>query len=80
MPGRLLIDASDQGFESQSVEALRLDSVLRSETGGSMTGLEQLGFRLLNGQADTETRERLRSVAQRLEMRREELGRLLRRW
>lgn len=46
---------NDQGFESQSADAevLRLESVLQSETGGLMTGLDQLGARFLNGQADT---------------------------
>ena len=47
--GRLLIDASDQGLESQSLEALTLDSLLRSNTGEPFTDLDlkQLGERSL---------------------------------
>ena len=77
--GRLLVDASDQGLESQSVEALRLDSLLRSKTGESYAGLKQLGERLLSGQVDTDTGNQLEALARRLDLERAKIGRRLRR-
>ena len=79
--GRLLIDASDQGLESQSLEALTLDSLLRSNTGEPFTDLDlkQLGEHLLSGQVDVSYHEQLETLAQRLEQERAEIARQLRR-
>ena len=78
--GRLLIDASDQGLESQSLEALTLDSLLRSNTGEPFTGLDlkQLGEDLLSGQVDVSYHKQLETLAQRLERERAEIVRQLR--
>ena len=79
--GRLLIDASDQGLESQSLEALTLDSLLRSNTGEPFAGLDlkQLGEHLLSGQVDASYHNQLETLAQRLERERAEIARQLRR-
>ena len=79
--GRLLIDASDQGFESQSLEALTLDSLLRSNTGEPFAGLDlkRLGEHLLSGQVDASYHNQLETLAQRLERERAEIARRLRR-
>ena len=79
--GRLLIDASDQGLESQSLEALTLDSLLRSNTGEPFVGpdLKQLGEHLLSGQVDATYHNQLETLAQRLERERAEIARRLRR-
>ena len=78
--GRLLIDASDQGLESQSLEALTLDSLLRSNTGEPFTDLDlkQLGEHLLSGQVDVSYHKQLETLAQRLERERAEIARQLR--
>ena len=78
--GRLLIDASDQGLESQSLEALTLDSLLRSNTGEPFTGLDlkQLVEHLLSGQVDVSYHKQLETLAQRLERERAEIARQLR--
>ena len=78
--GQLLIDASDQGFESQSLEALTLDSLLRSNTGEPFTGLDlkQLGEHLLSGQVDVSYHKQLETLARRLEQERAEIARQLR--
>ena len=78
--GQLLIDASDQGLESQSLEALILDSLLRSNTGEPFTDLDlkQLGEHLLSGQVDVSYHEQLETLAQRLEQERAEIARQLR--
>ena len=77
--GRLLIDASDQGLESQSLEALTLDSLLRSNTGEPFTGLDlkQLGEYLLSGQVDVSYHKQLETLARRLERERAEIARQL---
>ena len=79
--GRLLIDASDQGLESQSLEALTLDSLLRSNTGEPFAELDlkQLGEHLLSGQVDASYHNQLETLAQRLERERAEIARQLRR-
>lgn len=79
--GQLLIDASDQGLESQSLEALTLDSLLRSNTGEPFAGLDlkQLGENLLNGHVDASYHNQLETLAQRLERERAEIARRLRR-
>ena len=73
--GRLLIDASDQGLESQSVEALKLDSLLRSRTGEPYAGLKRLGERLLSEQVDADTLDQLEPLARRLDLERAEIRR-----
>ena len=77
--GRLLIDASDQGLESQSLEALNLDSLLRSNTGEPFADLDlkQLGERLLSGRVDVSYHKQLETLAQRLERERAEISRRL---
>ena len=75
--GQLLMDAGDQGLESESLEALILDGLLRSNTGESLPGLQQLGECLLNGQVDANTQKRLEALAQRLEQERAEIARRL---
>lgn len=78
--GQLLIDASDQGIESQSLEALTLDSLLRSNTGEPVcTELKQLGECLLSGQVDVSVQQQLETLAQRLEQERMAIARRLRR-
>jgi len=75
----MLVDASDQGFEAQSEEALKLDILLRSRTGEPYTGLKRLGERLLSEQVKTDTVDQLEALARRLELERAEIGRRLRR-
>ncbi len=79
--GRLLINASDQGLKSQSLEALTLDSLLRSNTGEPFASLnlKQLGEQLLSGQVDASYHIQLETLAQRLEQERAEIARRLRR-
>lgn len=77
--GQLLIDASDQGLTSQSVEALTFDSLLRSNTGEPFAGMKQLGEHLLSGQVDISYQKQLETLAQRLERERAEIARRLRR-
>ena len=76
--GQLLIDASDQGLESQSLEALTLDSLLRSNTGEPLTGLKRLGECLLSGQVDVSYHKQLETLAQRLEQERVGIARQIR--
>ena len=76
--GQLLIDASDQGFESQSLEALTLDSLLRSNTGEPLAGLKELGECLLSGQVDVRYHKQLEMLAQRLEQERVGIARQIR--
>ena len=77
--GQLLIDANDQGIPSQSVEALTLDSLLRSNTGEPYSGMKQLGEHLLNGEVGVSHHKQLETLAQRLERERAEIARRLRR-
>lgn len=77
--GQLLIDASDQGLASQSVEALTFDSLLRSNTGEPFGGMKQLGEHLLSGKVDGDCHKELETLAQRLERERADIARRLRR-
>ena len=77
--GQFLIDASDQGLEAQSVEALTLDSLLRLNTGQPLDGLKQLGEHLLSGQVDASIQQQLEGLAQRLEQERVAIARRIRR-
>ena len=76
--GQLLIDASDQGLKSQSLEALTLDSLLRSNTGDPFAGMKQLGEHLLGDRVDVSYQKQLETLAQRLEQERVEITRQLR--
>ncbi|MYD59771.1 MAG: hypothetical protein F4W91_01900 [Gemmatimonadetes bacterium] len=78
--GQLLIDTSDRGLKSQSLEALTLDSLLRSNTGEPFADLDlkQLGEQLLSGQPDVNYHKQLEILAQRLEQKRAEIARRLR--
>ena len=75
--GQLLIDASDQGLASQSLEALNLDSLLRSDIGEPLAGLKELGECLLSGQVDVSYYRQLETLAQRLEQERVGIARQL---
>lgn len=76
--GQLLIDASDQGLKSQSLEALTLDGLLRSNIGEPLQGLKGLGERLLSGNIDLSNHRQLEKLAQRLERERVGIARRLR--
>ena len=76
--GQLLIDASDRGLESQSLEALTLDSLLRSNTGEPFEGLKGLGECLLSGKVDISYHKQLEMLAQRLEQERVGIARQIR--
>ena len=75
---QLLVDASDQGLESQSLEALTLDSLLRSSTGEPLADLKQLGERLQKGDVDQSYLRQLEKLAQGLEQERADIARRLR--
>jgi len=75
--GQLLVDASDQGLESQSLEALTLDSLLRSNTGEPLPGLKELGECLLSGKVNISYHKQLETLAQRLEQERVGIARQL---
>ena len=74
---RLLIDASDQGRSSRSLEALILDSLLRSNTGEPRVNLKRLGERLLTNDVDKTYQKQLEILAKGLEEERAQVaGRL----
>lgn len=75
---QLFVEASDQGLESRSLEALTLDSLLRTNTGQSFADLKQLGERLQNGDVDQAYLKQLEKLAQGLEQERAEIARRLR--
>lgn len=75
---QLLVDASDQGLGSESLEALTLDSLLRSSTGQPLGNLRQLGERLQKGDVDHGYLRQLEELAQGLERERAEVARRLR--
>ena len=75
---QLLVDASDQGLESQSIEALMLDSLLRTNTGEPLANLKRLGERLRSGDVDQAYLRQLEVLAQGLEQERVEVARRLR--
>ena len=74
---QLLINADDQGLESQSLEALVLDSLLRTNTGEPLADLKQLGERLQNGDVDQAYLRELEVLAQGLDQERVEVDRRL---
>jgi len=76
--GNLLIDASDQGRASGSIEALIFDSLLRSDSGVQHVDLKGLGQRLLSGADDTASQRQLESLAKELEKERAEVASRLR--
>ena len=75
---QLFIDADDHGLASQSLEALTLDSLLRTSTGKPMANLKQLGERLQSGDIDSGYLRQLEELAQGLEQERADIARRLR--
>ncbi|MYC96909.1 MAG: hypothetical protein F4X14_18265 [Caldilineaceae bacterium SB0661_bin_32] len=75
---QLFVDASDQGLESQSSEALTLDSLLRTSSGKPLADLKQLGERLQKGDVDQAYLRQLGELAQGLEQERADIARRLR--
>ena len=75
---QLFVDASDQGLASQSIEALTLDSLLRTSTAEPMANLKLLGERLQKGDVDQMYLGQLEDLAKRLEQKRVDIARRLR--
>ena len=75
---QLFVDADDQGLSSQSLEALTLESLLRTRTGEPLANLKQLGERLQKGDVDHTHLRQLEELAQGLEQERAEIARRLR--
>ena len=75
---RLFVDASEQGLASQSLEALTLDSLLRTSTAEPMADLKLLGERLQKGDVDQAFLRQLEELARKLEQKRVDLARQLR--
>lgn len=75
---RLFVDASDQGLASQSLEALTLDSLLRTKAAKPMADLKLLGERLQNGDVDQAYLRQLEELARKLEQKRVDIARQLR--
>ncbi len=73
---QLLINANGHGLESQSLEALMLDSLLRTNTGEPLADLKRLGERLQSGDVDQAYLGELEVLAQGLEQKRVEVARL----
>ena len=74
---RLFVDASDQGLASQSLEALTLDSLLRTSTAEPMADLKLLGERLQSGDVDQAYLRQLEELAKKLEQKRVDIARQL---
>ena len=74
---RLFIDASDQGLASRSLEALTLDSLLRTSTAAPMADLKLLGERLQSGDVDQAFLRQLEELAGKLEQKRVDVARQL---
>jgi hypothetical protein len=74
----LLIQAHDQGRSSQSLEALILDTLLRSDTGEQGMDLGQIGRRLLTDEIDSTIQKQLEVLANELEKQRAEVAARLR--
>ena len=72
---QLLINADNQGLESQSLDALMLDSLLRTHTGEPLADLKRLGERLQSGDVDKAYLRQLEVLAQGLEQARVEVDR-----
>lgn len=75
---RLFIDAGDQGLAAQSLEALTLDSLLRTSTAEPMADLKFLGERLQSGDVDQAFLRQLEELARKLEQKRVEVARQIR--
>ena len=71
---RLFVDASDQGLASQSLEALTLDSLLRTNTAEPMANLKLLGERLQSGDVDQAYLRQLEKLARNLEQKRVDIA------
>lgn len=76
--GNLLIQAHDQGRSTQSLEALVLDTLLRSDTGEQSMDLDGIGRRLLADDADRVVQKQLEMLANELEKQRAEVAARLR--
>lgn len=74
---RLFVDASDQGLASQSLEALMLDSLLRTSTAEPMADLKSLGERLQSGDVDQAYLCQIEELARKLEQKRVDIVRQL---
>lgn len=74
---QLFIDADDQGLASQSLEALKLDSLLRTSAAEPMADLKLLGERLQDGDVDQAHLRQLEELARKLEQERAEIARRL---
>lgn len=75
---RLLVDAGDHGLASQSLEALTLNSLLRTSTAEPMADLKLLGERLQSGDVDQAFLKQLEELARKLEQKRVDIARQLR--
>ncbi len=75
---QLFVDAGDQGLASQSLEALTLDSLLRTRTAEPMANLKLLGERLQDGDVDQAYLSQLEELARKLEQKRADIARRLR--
>jgi hypothetical protein len=75
---QLLINTDNQGLESQSLDALMLDSLLRTNTGEPSVDLKRLGEQLQSGDVDHAYLRELEVLAQGLEQERVEVVRCLR--
>ena len=75
---RLFVDDSDQGLASQSLEALMLDSLLRTSTAEPMADLKLLDERLQRGDVDQVFLRQLEELARKLEQKRVDIARQLR--
>ncbi|MDE0077710.1 MAG: hypothetical protein OXO50_09335 [Caldilineaceae bacterium] len=74
---QLFVDADDQGLASQSLEALKLDSLLRTSTAAPMADLKLLGERLQQGDVDLAYLRQLEELARKLEQKRVDIARRL---
>ena len=75
---QLFVDAADQGLASQSLEALTLDSLLRTSTAKPMADLKLLGERLQKGDVDQVYLCQLEELARKLEQKRVDIARQMR--
>ena len=72
---QLFIDASDQGLASQLLEALTLDSLLRTSTAKPIADLKLLGERLQNGDVDQAFLRQFEELARKLAQKRVDIVR-----
>lgn len=75
---QLLVDSADQGLQAQSLEALTLDSLLRTSAGKPLADLKPLGIKLQSRDVDEECLKQLEKLALALEQERTAIARRLR--